>query len=310
MIVFSDVHELRSQAVWAGCIATIGNFDGVHKGHQELLHRTVIRARERNLPAVVITFDPHPAAILSHHPPKNLCSTEQRLDYIGEQGIDAVLLIPFNQDFAALSAEFFCHHVLIQGLQAQELFIGYDFRMGSDQVDAAQLKMCGFQSVTAVDAVLLNGKPVSSTRVRAALQSGHLLEANNLLGRPFSVRGEVVHGEGRGGPLLGIPTANLNMSNIQAMPVPAVYATSARRVSRDGVGPWLKSVTSFCKNPTFSGTDLTLETHILDFTEDIYGEEWEVCFLEEIRKDRRFDSLDALIAQLHEDMRSRRSLFA
>ena len=129
-----------------------------------------------------------------------------------------------------------------------------------------------------------------------------------LLGRPFSVQGEVVHGEGRGGPLLGIPTANLDIPHTQAMTAPAVYATSARLLNGEGAGVWHMSVTSFCRNPTFDGSMLTLETHIMDFSGDIYGRELEVRFLARLRQDRRFDGLDALIAQLHADMDERRTM--
>ena len=167
----------------------------------------------------------------------------------------------------------------------------------------------GSYSLTQVEAVMAGDAPVSSTRIRKALAEGRLDEANALLGRPFSVRGEVVHGAGRGGPLLGVPTANLDLVDAQAMPAPAAYATSARLLD----GPeeerfWRMAVTSFCKNPTFDGTHLTLETHILDFQGDIYGRQLEVRFMGELRKEKRFNGLDALIAQLKADMDQRRTM--
>ena len=176
-----------------------------------------------------------------------------------------------------------------------------------DHAGADQLRAL-FPHVTRVEAVEKDGGPVSSTRIRKALAEGRLEEANRLLGRPFSVQGEVVHGEGRGGPLLGIPTANLDVPHSQAMTAPAVYATSARLLDGEGAGRWHMSVTSFCKNPTFDGSVLTLETHIMDFSGDIYGRGLEVRFLALLRRDRRFDGLDALKAQLHADMDERRSL--
>ena len=224
-----------------------------------------------------------------------------------ELGVDAVLLLPFTRELAAESAGEFCRRVLVDTLSVQELFIGYDFRMGRDQAGADVLRTF-LPHVTQVEAVVVDGKPVSSTRIRKALADGNLEEANILLGRPFSVQGEVVHGEGRGGPLLGIPTANLDIPHTQAMTAPAVYATSARLLDGEGAGEWRMSVTSFCKNPTFDGSMLTLETHIMDFSGDIYGRELEVRFLAKLRQDRRFDGLDALIAQLHADMDERRGL--
>lgn len=307
MIVDSQPAALRKKGAWTSCTATVGNFDGVHLGHQALLRRTVENARARNVPAVAVTFAPHPVSVLSSRAPKELCSTAQRLEYMNALGVDAVLLLPFTKELAARGAGEFCRSVLEEGLAASELFIGYDFRMGRDQAGMDVLKTC-IPHVTQVQAVIMDGAPVSSTRIRKALAEGRLDEANALLGRPFSVQGEVVHGEGRGGPLLGIPTANLDVPHTQAMTAPAVYATSARLLDGEGAGVWHMSVTSFCKNPTFDGSTLTLETHIMDFSGDIYGRELEVRFLARLRQDRRFDGLDALIAQLHADMDERRGL--
>jgi riboflavin kinase/FMN adenylyltransferase len=258
---------------------------------------------------VVVTFDPHPAAIFTEYPPKLPCSREQCLELLEELGVDAVLLMPFTRELAEQSAESFCRRVLQDELGVQELFVGYDFRLGSDQAGADRMRDFGAYSLTQVEAVMAGDAPVSSTRIRKALAEGRLDEANAMLGRPFSVRGEVVHGAGRGGPLLGVPTANLDLVDAQAMPAPAAYATSARLLD----GPeeerfWRMAVTSFCKNPTFDGTHLTLETHILDFQGDIYGRQLEVRFMGELRKEKRFNGLDALIAQLKADMDQRRTM--
>ena len=303
----SDPKALREQAAWNRCTATVGNFDGVHLGHQELLRRTVEHAHAAGMPAVAVTFNPHPATVLCPRAPKVLCSTAQRLEYMEQAGVDAVLVMPFSRDLASRSAGDFCREVLLDALCVRDLFIGYDFRMGSDHAGADELRGF-FSQVTQVQAVLKEGAPVSSTRIRKALAEGRLEEANRLLGRPFSVQGEVVHGEGRGGPLLGIPTANLDVPHTQAMTAPAVYATSARLLGDEGAGEWQMSVTSFCRNPTFDGSSLTLETHIMDFSGDIYGRGLEVRFLALLRKDRRFDGLEALKAQLHADMDERRGL--
>ena len=309
MLVSHDPKKLRELAGWQACAATIGNFDGVHLGHQELLRRTVECARAQAMPAVVVTFDPHPAAVFTEYPPKELCSRQQCLELLEEIGIDAVLLMPFIREFAEQSAERFCRGVLQDTLGVKELFVGYDFRLGSDQAGAERMRDFGTYKLTQVSAVMAGDAPISSTRIRKALAEGRLDEANAMLGRAFSVRGEVVHGAGRGGPLLGVPTANLDLSDAQAMPVPAVYGTSARLLD----GPeeergWRMAVTSFCKNPTFDGTHLTLETHILDFHGDIYGRQLEVRFMAELRKEKRFNGLDALIEQLKADMAQRRTM--
>ncbi len=307
MILSSNPQELRQKGAWHSCVATIGNFDGVHLGHQALLRETVKRARVLQIPAVAVTFDPHPASLLSACPPKVLCSSAQRIAYMEELGVDAVLLLPFTRELAATESGEFCRTILVDKLSAKELFIGYDFRMGRDQAGADRLRDC-IPQVTQVDAVLIDGVPASSTRIRKALREGRLEEANNLLGRSFSVRGEVVHGEGRGGPLLGIPTANLDIPFEQAMVAPAVYATSARILHGFDDGQWHMAVTSFCKNPTFHGTILTLETHLMDFSADIYGCELEVSFLSKLRQEQRFDGLEALKRQLYADMEQRRKI--
>ena len=304
-------HEARALSAldgWKHCVATIGNFDGVHRGHQELLRRTVECARTKGLPAVVVTFDPHPAALFTEYPPRALCSRGHCLELLESMGVDAVLLMPFTRELAEQTAEHFCRRVLQDELGVSDLFVGYDFRLGCDQAGADRMRDFGTYALTQVDAVLDSGTPISSTRIRKALCEGRLDEANALLGWAFSVRGEVVHGAGRGGPLLGVPTANLDVDDAQAMPSPAVYATSARLLD----GPeeergWRMAVTSFCKNPTFDGTHLTLETHILDFEGDIYGRQLEVRFVAELRKDKRFNGLDALIAQIRADMDERRA---
>ncbi len=310
MKIAYDTGQLRESLSFASCVATIGNFDGVHLGHRELLRRTVLKAKERGLPSVVITFDPHPSSVLSSRPAKGLCTTTQRLEYLEELGVDAALVLPFTRKLASESAADFCRRVLATELNINELFVGYDFRVGSDQAGVESLREFGVGkfAVTRMEAVILEGEAVSSTRIREALEHGELERANRLLGRPFAVRGVVVHGQARGGPLLGIPTANLDVPASMAMPVPAVYATSTRLWEGRKPGSWYMSVTSFGRNPTFEGAFLTLETHLMDFSADLYDRELEVCFLAELRKEHRFNGLEALIAQLHADMDARRKL--
>ena len=305
-IVLSNPCEILTLTGARSSVVTIGNFDGVHAGHRELLRQTSERAKSLNLPAVAITFNPHPETLFSAKPPKSLSSAEQKIELLGQSGMQAVIMLPFTQEFAAMTAAEFCCSVLVESLHTAELFIGYDFHMGSDQ--ASDLEKFGPYTLHKVPAVLYKGEPVSSTRIRAALSESLFSEANDMLGRPFSVRGIVVHGAGRGRPLLGIPTANLLPSDNQVMPPPAAYATSARLIDADGKKNWQKAVTSFSKNPTFNGTAMTIETHILDFDEDIYGHTLEVRFLSKLRSERRFESFQELKRQLHADIAQRREI--
>lgn len=302
-------------------VVTIGNFDGVHLGHQALISRTVRRARQLGLLALAVTFDPHPAGVLTGRPPRALASTEQRLEIMDALGVDVALVLPFTRDLAAVPARDFCRKVLVEALDARVLFIGYDFSLGCDRAGPMQLTEIGQElgfDVMHIHAVMLNDAPISSTRIRNALAAGDLELANAMLGRPHAVRGMVVHGAGRGGPLLGVPTANMELGGVM-LPQPAIYATTARvatGAAQSGApAPCpaadrgaMPAVTSFGRNPTFAGGELTLETHILDFSADIYGEVLEVAFLKKLRQERKFAGPEALIAQLRADIEARRGL--
>ena len=210
-------------------VCTIGNFDGVHRGHEALIRRTTTRAHELGLPSLLITFEPHPAQVLSTRVVQGLSSRVQRLERFAALGVDVALLLPFTRDFASRRAEEFCRHVLADTLRVRQLVLGYDFCMGSDQAGAETLVGCGREfgfDVSCVSAVMYEGVPVSSSRIRKAVEAGYLEHARAMLGRPYAVRGEVVHGAGRGGPLLGFATANMDIRGL-VMPPPAIYATSA-----------------------------------------------------------------------------------
>lgn len=296
-------------------VVTVGNFDGTHLGHQALIRRAVSLARERGRKALAITFDPHPLRVLTDNAPPALCGTRQRLDMLASLGIDVTLLLPFTRELASVSAGDFCRSVLKEALSADALCIGHDFCLGRDQAGPEELSAIGRRlgfEVMGIAAVLFEGSAVSSTRIRRALADGRLDLANAMLGRPHAVRGLVVHGAGRGGPLLGVPTANLEQTGMM-MPRPAVYATTARLT--DG-GEALPAVTCFSRNPTFqtgtagmAGEDgLVLETHILDFSGDLYGRELEVAFVGILREARKFSGPAELMAQLHTDIEARRAL--
>lgn len=334
MRVFQSIEPC---AAWGsgGICATIGNFDGVHVGHQALVRQTSTQAKKSGHHALVITFEPHPLRVLGKDVPLSLNAPAQRLELLAALGVDAVLLLPFTRELAGLAAKDFLESVLTS-LNVRELFIGHDFRMGCDHAGADKLDeyaaALGIE-VEQVDAVLHQGAPVSSTRIRQALANGDIALANAMLGRPHAVRGMVVHGEGRGGPLLGFPTANMVLEEVM-MPKPAAYATTAHVlgpepdfVPRGSTWTWdgqvwsagesaratpprqrYASITSFGRNPTFAGKRLTLETFLLDFSADIYGQTLEVAFLQILREEKKFSGPQELIAQLHADVATRRDL--
>lgn len=291
-------------------VVTIGNFDGVHLGHQALIRRTVGRARQLGVRALAVTFDPHPMGVLTDNPPPALGSTRQRLEHLAALGVDVALLMPFTLELASVSAGEFCRRVLAETLRTRVLFIGYDFCLGRDQAGPEDISAIGRDlgfDVMHIHAVMVEGAPVSSTRIRRALAEGRLDLAHAMLGRPHAVRGQVVHGAGRGGPLLGVPTANLGHTGVM-LPRPAVYATTARLM--DG-GEALPAVTCFSRNPTFQTgeeDEPTLETHILDFNGDLYGRELEVAFVKLIREARKFAGPEELVAQLRADIEERRDM--
>lgn len=312
MIVASTPEEcVRAAGQSRPFVVTIGNFDGMHLGHQALIRHAAGLARARGVKALAVTFEPHPLAMLADNAPPALGSTRQRLDMLAFLGVDVTLVLPFTPELASVAAGDFFRSVL-DVLPVEVLCVGHDFRMGRDQAGPGELSAIGRRlgfEVMGIQAVLYEGSPVSSTRIRRALADGHLDLANAMLGRPHAVRGLVVRGAGRGGPLLGVPTANLERTGVM-MPRPAVYASTARVVNG---GEALPAVTCFSRNPTFqtggSGEDeLILETHILDFSGDLYGCELEVAFVELLREARKFQCPAELAAQLHADIEARRAL--
>ncbi len=308
--------------IGAGTSVTIGNFDGVHLGHQALLALTHDRALEAGTLPVAITFDPHPLEVLTPHAPPRLTSTQTRLALLEDSGMALVVLIAFTAELAAMSPEAFVRRVLQDNLHMRELFLGYDFtlgkgRTGTPEVLAQLGKREGF-AVERLDALSIDGDVVSSTRIRELLRQGDVWEASALLGRPYSVRGEIVHGKNRGGRLLGFPTANLAPVTTM-LPKPGVYATLAAPSNSVGNGlPAIRTlsdrehahaaVTNIGYNPTFGPGALTIETHLLDFDQDLYGKQLEVAFVERLRGEVSFTGPEALMAQIRKDTEQARAI--
>lgn len=280
-----------------GSVATIGNFDGVHRGHQALLGR--LAEGRRGLPVVVVTFEPLPVEYFApDRAPARLTSLAEKLEALAAGGVDRVWLLRFSERLARLEAEDFVRRVIVEGAGARRLLVGDDFRFGHRRAgDLGLLRRmgpdCGFEA-DAMESHRLDGERISSTAVREALGKGDLARAETLLGRPYAICGRVVRGE-QLGRRLGYPTANIRIRRRPA--VEGVFAVSVEGVS----GEPLPGVASLGTRPTVEGRQRLLEVHLFDFDRPIYGQRLRVVFRRRLREERRFDSLEALTEQMRRD---------
>lgn len=286
-----------------GGVWTLGNFDGVHRGHRALINLAVVRARELGCPAGVLTFDPAPRDIVrpDHRVPR-IQSLRARLDALGACGVDTLVVIPFDAIRAAQRAEDFALEVLGERLGAQEIAVGPDFRFGSKRTGtpATLHRVLGVPVHTAQAAGDASG-PWSSSRIRLALAEGDVAAAALALGRHHTVAGQVVTGDARG-RTLGFPTANL-VGEGDLLPADGVYA-----VDVEGCGPERRGVANLGVRPTFAGREHRFEIHVLDFEGDLVGRRLSIRFLARLRGEMRFDGPDALRAQIARDVAAARLL--
>jgi riboflavin kinase/FMN adenylyltransferase len=288
-------------------VATIGNFDGLHRGHRKIIDRVRSRARALRGTAVLVTFEPHPLAVLApERAPGMLVTAERKLDLLAEAGLDAVLILAFTPELARVGAEEFVRDYLAGGLGAREVYVGGNFNFGRGRQGNADLlvRLCAERGIRAakVAEVRYLGSPISSSRIRRALQSGEVELARELLGRPHGVAGTVVRGAGRGAGL-GFPTANMKPRE-QLIPGDGVYITEL--VAAGGTHP---SVTNIGSRPTFAEGEFAIETHLLEGAGDLYGRDIEVRFLARLRPELRFDSVEALVGQVRQDVARARAYF-
>jgi riboflavin kinase / FMN adenylyltransferase len=290
-------------------VVTVGMFDGVHRGHRALLDRAAAEAAARGLPAAAVTFDRHPLAVLrpGSEPPL-LTTLDRKVELLGEAGMGAVLVLAFTKELSEVGAEAFAAEVLFDALAARAVVVGENFRFGHKAAgDPALLAELGRPREVEVVAVPLHadgGQVVSSTRVRAELAAGDVAAAAASLGRPYAVEGEVVVGDRRGGPVLGIPTANLAVPAGIALPADGVYAG---HLTDDVDGIAQPAAISVGTNPQF-GTDRRVEAHVLDFDADLYGHRVSVGFQERLRGQAVFASTAELSAQMRADIDQARRL--
>jgi riboflavin kinase / FMN adenylyltransferase len=288
---------------------TIGNFDGVHLGHQALYQRVRQWARKLDGESVVMTFHPHPLQILV---PENdlsfITSHERKMELIAACGIDTAIVIPFQKDFAQISARDFVEKILVGQVGVKALVVGHDYRFGRKREgDIDYLSQLGQELQFAVDivpAIQIDGMLVSSTQIRNLVRRGNLQEAGKLLGRPYEVTGTVIRGRDRGGRLLGFPTANVKVSD-KACPKNGVYAVQALVK-----GKVYRGAANLGYNPTFADTEFSVEVYLMDFNENIYDERITVRFVEHLRDERRFSGVEELKAQIHRDVDKAREILA
>jgi riboflavin kinase / FMN adenylyltransferase len=306
VIVEESATALRPHLVQP--VATIGNFDGVHRGHQAILARVLERARALHGTSVAITFDPHPLKVLAPGRAPDLITTRrQKLALIEAAGIAAVLVLRFDAALAKTGAEEFVEGCLRGALGLREVYVGANFNFGRGREGTAEtlVALCAARGMTAgkVEEVRFLGSPVSSSRIRRAVRAGEVELAGELLGRPFAVEGTVAHGAGRGAGL-GFPTANLKCRS-ELVPQDGVYVTRTLAGSKN-----LPSVTNIGTRPTFADQEFAIETHLLDEHLDLYGESIEVSFLARLRQELRFPTVDALVEQVRRDVERARAWFA
>ncbi|MBN2548340.1 MAG: bifunctional riboflavin kinase/FAD synthetase [Anaerolineales bacterium] len=300
---FQSLDDIHLHGAWL----TIGSFDGVHKGHQAIIKKLTAGAHASGVPAVVLTFHPHPAVILRNRQgPYYLTSPEERAARLGELGIDAVITHPFTPEFASQSAFEFMRRIKSQ-LNLQHLLVGYDFALGRNREgDPQALRRIGQElgySLDIMEPVYNGGQLISSSQIRAALAEGQIEEVNHLLDWTYQVSGEVVHGDGRG-RTIGIPTANLKTWPGKLLPCTGVYACLAYLEGR----AW-QAVSNIGVRPTFENQPLEarLETHLLDFKGDLYHKQITLAFVKRLRDEQRFPDVTTLINQIQQDILQARS---
>jgi riboflavin kinase/FMN adenylyltransferase len=295
-------------AGWGRSVVTIGVFDGVHRGHQEIIGHTVARGRQAGVASVVVTFDPHPSEVVrpgSH--PAILTESRRKADLIEALGVDVLCVIPFTVEFSRLSAETFAHDVLVEHLHATTVVVGENFRFGHKAAgDVAMLERLGRTfGFTVEGAPLVSSveSVVSSTYIRACVDAGDVAAAAGALGRPHRLEGVVVRGDRRGQEI-GFPTANLMSVPHAAVPADGVYAAWLTRRK----GEPMRAAVSIGTNPTFDGRERRVEAFVLDFEGDLYGERLALDFVRRLRETRRYDGVEPLVAQIEKDVADTRNL--
>ena len=308
MKIYTDLEEIERP--FNRPAVTIGNFDGVHLGHQALFKKVVELAKPRGGDKVAVTFHPHPMKVLRpDNPPKLISTLEQKIELIMEAGIEHLVCLPFTRPFAATTADEFVEGILYRKIGVEDLVVGYDYACGKGrQGDIEFLKRKGQElgfRVHVIPPVKVDGMVVSSTKIRELVAEGDMEMVRKMLGRFYQIRGVVRRGKRRGGPVVGFPTANLAINEEDLCPKPGVYAVQVLHGKAVYGG-----VMNIGYNPTFGDAKLGAEVHIFNFHKDIYGHEIKVNIVARIRDEKRFSGPEELARQIAKDIEKARRILA
>lgn len=306
MILITDLKNIQKK--FDNSILTLGNFDGLHLGHQELVRMIIRRARETGALSMVVTFRPHPLKILAPEKCPPLISIyEEKIKLFERLGIDVLVKIPFTLEFSAMPPEDFVRDVLCGTLGAKEIFVGYNYRFGKGREgDIRTLRGLGEKygfTVREIEQIAFGGEVISSTKIRTLLREGDVEHAAKLLGRTYAITGIVVKGDGRGKGL-GFPTANIAPKH-SIIPADGVYAV--RLIVREKV---YDGIANIGMRPTFNKKVLAIEVHVFDFNEDIYGEDISLYFIRKIREEKKFKGAEALVTQIKSDIETAKEILS
>ncbi|MDK2563313.1 bifunctional riboflavin kinase/FAD synthetase [Romboutsia sedimentorum] len=296
MITIKSINEINNIK---RSVVTIGNFDGIHKGHEVLITKAVEYGKKNNIKSIVFTFENHPANYFVTDSIKNIISNEERINRLNELGVDLVVSIPFDECMTKISAQEFVEKILVDKLHVEKIIVGYDFtfarnKEGNTNVLRKLSKQYNYE-LEVIKPIKINGTRVSSTYIRNLLNEGNVYNIIPYLGHRYELQGTVVHAK-KLGRTIGFPTANIEIDKDIIMPKNGIYATKIHIEGKTYFG-----ATNIGYNPTVNGSKLSIETNILEFSEDIYGKLIKIEFLERIRDEEKFSSLDELKNQLKQD---------
>ncbi|MGL5718315.1 MAG: bifunctional riboflavin kinase/FAD synthetase [Paraclostridium sp.] len=297
MTVIKSLNEINDIE---NSIVTIGNFDGIHKGHIKLIKKAVNYAKKKEYKSVVFTFENHPMKYFRSNSIKNILTNDEKIGILESMGVDIIVMIPFNEYMTRISAQSFVKNILVDKLHCRKAIVGHDFKFAKNKEGNGRiLKKIGESynmEVEVIKPIKIKDTRISSTIVRTLIENGDVSKVKEFLGRNYSIEGEVIHAR-KIGRTIGFPTANILVDVNLIIPKNGIYAVKVHLGSRQ-----LYGATNIGYNPTVNGQSLSIETNILDFDEDIYGEIIKIEFLERIRDEKKFDSLNDLKDQLSKDV--------